>query len=172
MNLFFLVAVYYIPESPNYLMSRGQEKEAEKVLNLLDIGQVHDMFSRIFRIQIYNYFYLILSSICFNFLKCSKLRKNHFFWPIRKFFFSTEKYCSRNPLFRILKIRQNNIMSSIIDLSVLATISCEQKNAKIANETLLDQIRKAANLKPLVTGMILMAFFQGMNGLKILYKIF
>jgi hypothetical protein len=63
-------------------------------------------------------------------------------------------------------------VSSKIDLSVLATISCEQKNAKIRNETLLDQIRKAANLKPLVTGMILMAFFQGMNGLKILYKIF
>ena len=91
MNLFFLVAVYYIPESPNYLMSRGREKEAEKVLNLLDI-----------------------------------------------------------------------------DLSVLATISCEQKNAKIANETLLDQIKKAANLKPLVCGMILMAFFQGMDVLKII----
>ena len=48
MNLFFLVAVYYIPESPNYLMSRGREKEAEKVLNLLDIGQAHNLFSRIF----------------------------------------------------------------------------------------------------------------------------
>ena len=55
----------------------------------------------------------------------------------------------------------------MIDLSVLATISCEQKNANIANETLLDQIRKAANLKPLVTGMILMAFFQGMDALKV-----
>ena len=49
MNLFFLVAVYYIPESPNHLMSRGREKEAEKVLNLLDIGQAHNMFSQIFR---------------------------------------------------------------------------------------------------------------------------
>ena len=57
-------------------------------------------------------------------------------------------------------------MSLLIDLSVLATISCEQKNANIANETLLDQIRKAANLKPLVTGMILMAFFQGMDALR------
>ena len=58
----------------------------------------------------------------------------------------------------------------IIDLSVLATISCEQKNANIANETLLDQIRKAANLKPLMTGMILMAFFQGMDALKITWS--
>ena len=46
MNLFFLVAVYYIPESPNHLMSRGREKEAEKVLNLLDIGQAHNIFSQ------------------------------------------------------------------------------------------------------------------------------
>ena len=51
MNLFFLVAVYYIPESPNHLMSRGREKEAEKVLNLLDIGQAHNMFSQIFEIH-------------------------------------------------------------------------------------------------------------------------
>ena len=50
MNLFFLVAVYYIPESPNHLMSRGREKEAEKVLNLLDIGQALNMFSQIFEI--------------------------------------------------------------------------------------------------------------------------
>ena len=50
MNLFFLVAVYYIPESPNHLMSRGREKEAEKVLNLLDIGQAHNKFSKFFEI--------------------------------------------------------------------------------------------------------------------------
>ena len=63
-----------------------------------------------------------------------------------------------------------HVLSLIIDLSVLATISCEQKNANVANETLLDQIRKAANLKPLVTGMILMAFFQGMDALKITWS--
>ena len=65
MNLFFLVAVYYIPESPNHLMSRGQEKEAEKVLTLLDIGQVHNMFSQIFEILTNLHFFpnvLIFSS--------------------------------------------------------------------------------------------------------------
>ena len=57
MNLFFLVAVYYIPESPNHLMSRGREKEAEKVLNLLDIGQALNMFSQIFEIiRVYIFF--------------------------------------------------------------------------------------------------------------------
>lgn len=37
LNVFFFVAVYYIPESPLYLMSKGQEKKAEEALNKLDI---------------------------------------------------------------------------------------------------------------------------------------
>ena len=36
-NAFFFVAVYYIPESPTYLLSKGQVKKAEAVLNMLDI---------------------------------------------------------------------------------------------------------------------------------------
>ena len=39
------------------------------------IGQVHNMLSRIFLIQIYEFFL----PICFDFLRCSKLRKNAFF---------------------------------------------------------------------------------------------
>ena len=46
-------------------MSRGQEKEAEKVLTLLDIGQAHNMFSQIFEIHTNLHFFpnvLIFSS--------------------------------------------------------------------------------------------------------------
>ena len=37
MNALFFVAVYYIPESPCYLISKGQEQKAENTLNFLDI---------------------------------------------------------------------------------------------------------------------------------------
>ena len=37
MNLLFFAAVFYIPESPHYLIERGQEEKAEEVLNFLDI---------------------------------------------------------------------------------------------------------------------------------------
>ena len=37
MNALFFVAVYYIPESPCYLLSKGQEQKAENTLNFLDI---------------------------------------------------------------------------------------------------------------------------------------
>ena len=58
----------------------------------LEIGQAHDMFSRIFRIRFF--FYEILCNICFDFLKFSKLRKEYLciFGPIRNLFsFSTDK---------------------------------------------------------------------------------
>ena len=76
--MLFIVAVYYIPESPIYLMSKGRVKEAEAALTQLDI-----------------------------------------------------------------------------DLSVLATVSNNEDESK------LSQIKKPANLKPFLTGIILMAFFQG-----------
>ena len=38
LNLIFAPAVYYIPESPMYLLSKGQEDQAEKALEMLDIG--------------------------------------------------------------------------------------------------------------------------------------
>lgn len=37
LNALFFVAVYYIPESPCYLLSKGQEQKAENTLNFLDI---------------------------------------------------------------------------------------------------------------------------------------
>ena len=43
------------------------------------IGQAHDIFSRILQVQICEFFYQILSDICFDFLKGSKLRINAFF---------------------------------------------------------------------------------------------
>ena len=43
----------------------------------LEIGQAHHMFSRIFGIRFF--FYEILCNICFDFLKFSKLRKEHAF---------------------------------------------------------------------------------------------
>ena len=43
----------------------------------LEIGQAHDMFSRIFRIRIF--FYEILCNICFDFLEFPKLRKEYAF---------------------------------------------------------------------------------------------
>ena len=36
-NVLFGVAVYFIPESPNHLMNKGQEKEAEAVIRQLDL---------------------------------------------------------------------------------------------------------------------------------------
>ena len=37
LNAIFFVAVYYIPESPCYLISKGHERRAEDALNFLDI---------------------------------------------------------------------------------------------------------------------------------------
>ena len=45
-----------------------------------NIGQAHDMFSRIFRIRIYEFF--LPNNICFDFSKCLKLSRKCLFWPI------------------------------------------------------------------------------------------
>ena len=59
-----------------------------QLLNKLK-GQAHDMFSRIFKLQIYDFF---STNYCFDFLKCSKLRKMPFV-TIKEFvFLQTEKY--------------------------------------------------------------------------------
>ena len=73
----------------NKKKGKGAEKTIEKTQKKLkskvkketgeddieNIGQAHDMFSRIFRIRTYKFFYQILCKICFDFLKRSKLRK-------------------------------------------------------------------------------------------------
>ena len=67
----------------NKKKGKGAEKTIEKTQKKLkskvkketgeddieNIGQAHNMFSRIFRIRIYEFFYQILCNICFNFLK-------------------------------------------------------------------------------------------------------
>jgi hypothetical protein len=56
------------------------------------LGQAHNMLSRIFQIQIYDFFIQILCEICFDLIKGSKLRKKCHFWQKEfVFFFNTEK---------------------------------------------------------------------------------
>ena len=55
-----------------------------------------------------NFFYQILCNICFDFLKCSKLRRKCLSWPKMNFFsFSTEKYWWKNWSICTRKIREN-----------------------------------------------------------------
>ena len=56
------------------------------------LGQAHDMLSRIFQIQIYDFFIQILCKICFDLIKGLKTgRKNAIFGRRNLFSFSTQK---------------------------------------------------------------------------------
>ena len=81
-----------IPESAQYTSKKTTTFQQLKTkIALEDKGSAHDMFSRFFRVWIYEFFNQILNTICFGFLKCN-WEKMHF-WQIEYLFsFSTQKY--------------------------------------------------------------------------------
>ena len=64
----------------DFIITTSLNSKWKTSLNLDDIGQAHDMFSRIFRIRIYEFF--LPNNICFDFSKCLKLSRKCLFWPI------------------------------------------------------------------------------------------
>ena len=61
----------------DFIITTSLNSKWKTSLNLDDIGQAHDMFSRIFRIRIYEFF--LPNNICFDFSKCLKLSRKCLF---------------------------------------------------------------------------------------------
>ena len=93
-------------------------------------GQAHDMFSRIFRIRIYEFFYQILCDICFDFLKWSKLRKKTWEIAVKKF---VDSY-------------SENSWKHVVNSITVKDIEAEEQKRKEVKENKVDPPTHRSNL--------------------------